>query len=307
MDRHLRVTYCPHHHHHHHMVWSFFSERAIATLRRSFRRNCLSRRSLRLPTTLTSRGQRKDRAGEEVRHVPHGRVPEAPPSQRSWPPCLGDLWWPQERIQHRTLKQLADVVPMVQVLDIPVPQLVDQLVDVLRFFATLLLVPEQAVEVPKILLDDVPVRTAVRVTQLAEQLVEVPTIVFLVFVIAAGLFQLLVVEGEFLVFKVFPLNRDQQRCILLLFVFLCGLWSRSLIFPVEAFKSFAQDRVHPLLRMFQLVFMVAWMSLVKVFFRTFPQLRKSAKLGPHSSQRVPSVSAHPCWRLSGLQRVDAVQ
>ena len=36
-------------------------------------------------------------------------------------------------------------------------------------------VAEQVIEVPKILLDDVPERTAVRVTQLAEQLVEVST------------------------------------------------------------------------------------------------------------------------------------
>ena len=55
--------------------------------------------------------------------------------------------------------------------------MVEQLPDVLRFFATLLPVPEQVIEVPKILLDDVPERTAVRVTQLAEQLVEVPTVV----------------------------------------------------------------------------------------------------------------------------------
>ena len=75
------------------------------------------------------------------------------------------------------MQQLADVVPTVQILDIPVPQLVEQLADIMRFFDTLLPVPEQVIEVPKILLDDVPVRTAVRVTQLAEQLVEVPTIV----------------------------------------------------------------------------------------------------------------------------------
>ena len=125
----------------------------------------------------TSRGQRKDRAGREARDVLHGRVPEALPPQGSRPPCLGEPRWPQERIQQRTVEQLADVVPMVQILDIPVPQLVDQLPDVLRFFATLLLVPELFVEVPKILLDDVPERTAVRETQLAEQLVEVPTIV----------------------------------------------------------------------------------------------------------------------------------
>ena len=37
--------------------------------------------------------------------------------------------------------------------------------------------PEQVIEVPKILPDDVPMRIAVRETQLAEQLVEVPTIV----------------------------------------------------------------------------------------------------------------------------------
>ena len=61
---------------------------------------------------------------------------------------------------------------MVQILDIPVPQMVVQLADVMRLFDTLLPVPEQDIEVPKILLDDVRVRTAVRVTQLAEQLVK---------------------------------------------------------------------------------------------------------------------------------------
>ena len=61
--------------------------------------------------------------------------------------------------------------------DDPVPQMVEQLPDVMRFFDFLLPVPEQVIEVPKILLDDVPMRTAVRDTQLAEHLVEVPTIV----------------------------------------------------------------------------------------------------------------------------------
>ena len=93
--------------------------------------------------------------------------------QGSSSPCLGEPRGPQERIQQRTMEQLADVVPTVQILDIPVPQLVEQLADIMRFFDTLLPVPEQVIEVPKILLDDVPVR----VTQLAEQLLEVPTIV----------------------------------------------------------------------------------------------------------------------------------
>ena len=42
---------------------------------------------------------------------------------------------------------------------------------------TLMPDPEQVIEVPKILPDDVPLRTAVRDPQLAEHLVEVPTIV----------------------------------------------------------------------------------------------------------------------------------
>ena len=65
----------------------------------------------------------------------------------------------------------------MQTLDAPVPQMVEQLPDVMRFFDFLLPVPEQVIEVPKILLDDVPMRTVVRDTQLAEELVEVPTIV----------------------------------------------------------------------------------------------------------------------------------
>ena len=44
-------------------------------------------------------------------------------------------------------------------------------------FDTLLPVPEQVIEVPKLLPEDVPTRTMVRDTQLVEQLVEVPTIV----------------------------------------------------------------------------------------------------------------------------------
>ena len=61
-------------------------------------------------------------------------------------------------------------------LDVPVPQMVDQLPDIEQFFRALSPDPEQVIEVPKILPLDVPMRTAVRVPQLAEQLVEVPTI-----------------------------------------------------------------------------------------------------------------------------------
>ena len=73
--------------------------------------------------------------------------------------------------------QSVDAVPSLPILDDPAPQMVAQLPDVMQFFNTLTLDPEQVIEVPKILLDDVPMRTAVRVAQLAEQLVDVPTIV----------------------------------------------------------------------------------------------------------------------------------
>ena len=121
--------------------------------------------------------QKTARAGREARVALHGHVPEAPLPHISWPPCLGEPRGPQDQDQLRTMEQAAAYAPMVQILDIPVPQLLDQLADVMRFFDTLQPVPEQAIEVPKILLDDVPVRTTVRDTQLVEQLVEVPTII----------------------------------------------------------------------------------------------------------------------------------
>ena len=87
---------------------------------------------------------------------------------------------PQERVQRHTMEHIVDFVcfpPMVQILDAPVPQTVEQLPDVLRFFDRLTTVPEQVIEVPKIVNEDVPMRAVLRATQLAEQLVEVPTII----------------------------------------------------------------------------------------------------------------------------------
>ena len=85
---------------------------------------------------------------------------------------------PQARVQRHTVEHITDLVrvaPMVQILDAPVPQTGDQLPDILSFFGALMPDPEQVIEVPKILLDDVPMRAADRDTQLGEQLVEVPT------------------------------------------------------------------------------------------------------------------------------------
>ena len=87
---------------------------------------------------------------------------------------------PQERVQRHTMEHIVDYVcfaPMVQILDAPVPQTVGQLQDVLQFFDRLSTVPEPVIEVPKISTEDVPMRAVLRDPQLAEQLVEVPTII----------------------------------------------------------------------------------------------------------------------------------
>ena len=56
------------------------------------------------------------------------------PARGSRPPCLGEPRGPQERDQLRAVEQIAVYAPMVQILDALVPQLVEQMPDVLRFF-----------------------------------------------------------------------------------------------------------------------------------------------------------------------------
>ena len=70
---------------------------------------------------------------------------------------------PQVRVQLHTVEHIADFVrsaPAVQILDAPVPPMLEQLPDVMRFSDTFTPDPEQVIEVP--------MRTAVRDTQLAE-------------------------------------------------------------------------------------------------------------------------------------------
>ena len=141
----------------------------------------------------TSRGQKKARAGEEGHRyeyeAPRRQKPPPPPAffrlfdeeDAVWglrPACLAEPCGPQGRVQLRTVEHIADVVPMVQILDAPVPrggeQLGDQLVEVLRKIDTRSSL--QAIEVPKIFPDRAPQRLVERrPPQTAEQLVEVPT------------------------------------------------------------------------------------------------------------------------------------
>ena len=84
---------------------------------------------------------------------------------------------PQERDQRHTVGQIVDNTLFLPTLDVPVPQMENQLVDVCRLFDVL--IPEQVIEVPKISSTPCPPRRRrVRFAeQMAEQLVEVPTII----------------------------------------------------------------------------------------------------------------------------------
>ena len=97
-------------------------------------------------------------------------------------------------------------------------------------------------------------------------------------------FQFLVVEDDTQIFKVFSVDKVQQ------------VSSRSLIFPVEVFKVFAQDKAHlhhPHLLTLQLVFMEARTSLVKSFFALFPS-RKKVRRSPRTRVRECfGAPAHP--------------
>ena len=113
---------------------------------------------------------------------------------------------PQERVQRHTVEQII-LAPM---LDVPVPLMEEQLL-VDAFAPHDIQVPEQVIEVPKILIDELSVRTPVREPQLAEQL-----------------------WWKYRRSSPFP------RC--------SGLWSRTWIFRFrvvvcKVFKVFPQDRL----------------------------------------------------------------
>ena len=73
---------------------------------------------------------------------------------------------PQERVERHLVEHRVEACSFVQILDAPVPQGGNQLVEAFRHLD--LLVPEQVIEVPKI-------SSRVPSVQTAEQLVEVPT------------------------------------------------------------------------------------------------------------------------------------
>ena len=82
------------------------------------------------------------------------------------------MFGPKERVQRHTVDQTLHAVSPT--LDVPVLLMGEQLVDVLRFFDTLCPVAEQVIDVPKIILEDIPARRLCRPFSLSFPLVPVP-------------------------------------------------------------------------------------------------------------------------------------
>ena len=140
------------------------------------------------------------RAGRGARDVLYGRVPEdalpkaagaqyfamdaredvgeAPAAGRP-APLLEVL--PQEQVQRCTVEQIVDLVLQVPMLQMVLPQMVEQLVDLLSPLE--FPVPEQVIEVPKIVCPHRAARTVLGAPQTVEQLVEALAIVSLIDVI----------------------------------------------------------------------------------------------------------------------------
>ena len=235
-------------------------------------------------------------------------VGEAPAAERP-APLLEVL--PQEWVQRRTVEQIVDPVPVVPMLHVFVPQMVEQLVDILAPLD--FRVAEQVIDAPRIVCPPRAARTVLRAPQTVEQLVEVPTPVSFSSLLQRTVEQNIPVAGGggaggglsgFLPgqnsaaswnrtvdtpsgggFKVFNVDRVQQR-----------FWSRSpcLQFLVEVFKIFSQSRVPQRLLRFLLD------TLAKGFFALFPDeksatlpARSWSALPPHSSPQTPAPYGVP--------------
>ena len=176
-------------------------------------------------------------------------VDDLPAAEGSRPDRLTEVR-PHERVQRHTMERII----LAPILDVPVPLMEEQLlVDV--FAPHDIQVPEQVIEVPKILIDVVSVRTPVREPQLAEQLVEVPTM------ISFSSLQRIVEQNVDI-----PVPRGE--CLQ---GFLPGHGSTS---------SSSSSHVPA----------GAVDELFRGFFRTFHRPKKSARLGPHSGSELSADS-----------------
>ena len=186
---------------------------------------------------------------------------------------------PQEWVQRHTMEHIVDFVcfaPMVQILDAPVPQTVEQLPDVLQFF------------------DPNPMRAVLRDTQLVEQLL--PTIV------SFSLLQLIMEQSVDIPVPGGGGRNAGLQGSLPEQSSTAPLSSAERLFeriveqivgsPGGGLQDFRPGQSSSSSSHFPAGILGDADEPGEGFFRTFPQNKKSAKLGPHSSPRVPaSVSS----------------
>ena len=99
-----------------------------------------------------------------------GRLADAgSPEKEPEPPNVVD------RVLRRTVDQIVDAVPGLPALDVPVPQMVENVTDTLLRILDFP-IAEQVIEVPTISCSPCPSRSPIPEPQMAEQLVEVPTV-----------------------------------------------------------------------------------------------------------------------------------
>ena len=117
----------------------------------------------------------------QPKEVVEGETYDAPRQQKPPPPetrpaSLAEPRGDVVQVQRHTVEHLADGAPCLPTLDVPVPQMVDQPVDILKIVAKLSpAVEEQVIDVPKTIQDPTPQRLEPsEPQQLVEQLVEVP-------------------------------------------------------------------------------------------------------------------------------------
>ena len=90
------------------------------------------------------------------------------------PAPLSEVAGRQDMVVRHVMDDLGSVCQFVQILDLPVPQTVDNVTDALRILDRPM--AEQVMEVPKISCSPCPSRSPIPEPQSAEQLVEVPTV-----------------------------------------------------------------------------------------------------------------------------------
>ena len=221
------------------------------------------------------RGQKMARAGGRARDELHGYAPEDAPTQR------------------RSLRHVVGHLPAPS-LDVPVLQMVDQLPDIEHFFAALSPDPEQVIKVPKILPFDVPMRAALRVTQLVEQLVEVPTTVSYSSLLRTVEQHVdIPVPGASTALHG-SLERISERIV-----------AQNVDFPVGGgLQDFLPGQTSSASSSSPAGVYGSTDGFGEGVFRTFPQNKKSAKVTSHSGSELPP---HPSSSTAAAQLEDSVE